>query len=113
VEEVAFIGGLVEAAPVAMEDFQHRVFLVDDQAMIGEAVRRMLADEKDVAFEFCRHSDSAIDAATAFGPTVILQDLVMAGINGLDMVRRFRGLPATSHVPIIVLSGKEEAVVKA
>ena len=91
----------------------HRVLLIDDQAMIGEAVRRMLADQADIAFEFCHDADAALDAAAAFKPTVILQDLVMPGINGLDMVRRFRAVSATAQVPVIVLSAKEEAIVKA
>jgi adenylate cyclase len=92
---------------------RHRVLLVDDQAMIGEAVRRMLADQPDITFEFCGDADLALDAALAFRPTVILQDLVMPGIDGLDMVRRFRSVAATAQVPVIVLSAKEEAVVKA
>jgi len=92
---------------------RHRVLLVDDQAMIGEAVRRMLADQPDIAFEFCRDADAAMDAATAFRPTLILQDLVMPEIDGLDMVRRFRSVAATAQVPVIVLSAREEAVVKA
>jgi adenylate cyclase len=96
-----------------MEASPHRVFLVDDQAMIGEAVRRMLADQPDVTYAFCGDAAAALDAAAAFNPTVILQDLVMPGIDGLDMVRRFRELPATSSVPVIVLSAREEAVVKA
>jgi DNA-binding response OmpR family regulator len=96
-----------------MEDSQHCVFLVDDQAMIGEAVRRMLADQADVAFAFCQDGDAAPDAAVAFKPTVILQDLVMPSIHGLDMVRRFRSASATAQVPVIVLSAREEAVVKA
>lgn len=91
----------------------HRVLLVDDQAMIGEAVRRSLAGQADIAFEFCRDADTALDVAAAFQPTVILQDLVMPGIDGLDMVRRFRSASATAQVPVIVLSAKEEAVVKA
>ena len=96
-----------------MEDSQYRVFLVDDQAMIGEAVRRMLSDHADITFEFCRDADAALDAAVAFKPTVILQDLVMPSIHGLDMVRRFRSASATAQVPVIVLSAREEAVVKA
>ena len=91
----------------------HRVLLVDDQAMIGEAVRRLLAGQADIAFEFCHDADAALDVAAAFQPTIILQDLVMPGIDGLDMVRRFRSASATAQVPVIVLSGKEEAVVKA
>ncbi|NBW96272.1 MAG: response regulator, partial [Planctomycetia bacterium] len=72
-----------------------------------------LADQPGITFEFCREADAALDAATAFRPTVILQDLVMPGIDGLDMVRRFRAVTATAQVPVIVLSAKEEAVVKA
>ena len=96
-----------------MEDSQYRGFLVDDQAMIGEAVRRMLSDHADITFEVCRDADAALDAAVAFKPTVILQDLVMPSIHGLDMVRRFRSASATAQVPVIVLSAREEAVVKA
>ena len=91
----------------------HRVLLIDDQAMIGEAVKRMLAQQPDVAFEFCPEADAALDAALAFRPTVILQDLVMPGINGLDMVGRFRSVPETEQIPVIVLSAREEALVKA
>jgi len=98
---------------VSIDPLPHRVLLVDDQPMIGEAVRRMLADEPDIRFEFCRDAEQSIAVAASFAPTVILQDLVMPGINGLDMVRRFRALPGTAQVPIIVLSGRDEAVVKA
>ncbi len=92
---------------------RHRVLLVDDQPMIGEAVRRLIAGEADIAVEFCRDADAALDAVAHFQPTVILQDLVMPGIEGLDMVRRFRAVSTTTHVPVIVLSAKEEPAVKA
>jgi hypothetical protein len=44
---------------------------------------------------------------------VILQDLIMPGIDGLEMVGHFRRNPATAAVPVIVLSAREEPVVKA
>jgi class 3 adenylate cyclase len=91
----------------------HRVLLIDDQAMIGEAVRRLLADQTDVAYDFCRDWTQAVDTATAFQPTVILQDLIMPGIDGLEMVGHFRRNPVTADVPVIVLSAREEPVVKA
>ena len=96
-----------------MQPASHRVLLVDDQAMIGEAVRRLLAGEPEIAFEFCRDADAAIALATAFQPTVILQDLVMPGIDGLDIVRRFRADATLADVPVIVLSAREEPLVKA
>ena len=91
----------------------HRVLLVDDQAMIGEAVRRLLADESDIVYEFCRTAETAVNVAATFRPSVILQDLVMPGIDGLDMVGRFRAAVATADVPVIMLSAREEPLVKA
>ncbi len=94
---------------------QHRitVLLVDDQAMIGEALRRMLAPEQDIDFHFCQDPTKAIKAANRIHPTVILQDLVMPEIDGLTLVRYYRANPSTRNVPLIVLSSKEEALTKA
>ncbi len=89
------------------------VLLVDDQAMIGEVVRRMLASETDIEFHACRDAAKALDTALRIRPTVILQDLVMPDIDGLTLVKSYREEPATREVPLIVLSTKEEPAVKA
>jgi sigma-B regulation protein RsbU (phosphoserine phosphatase) len=90
-----------------------RVLLVDDQAIVGETVRRLLAEEADLDFHFCPNPAEAIPTANRVQPTVILQDLVMPDIDGLQLVKFFRANPATRDTPMIVLSGKEEPVTKA
>lgn len=100
----------IAAAPVVP---RHRVLVVDDQALIGTSVQRMLAGQADMEVQFRRDATSAVQAAISFGPTVILQDLVMPDVAGAEMVRRFRALPETAHVPVIVLSAVEEPAVKA
>ena len=87
--------------------------LVDDQAMIGEAVRRMLASQDDIEYRYCDNPLEAIETAREWKPTVILQDLVMPDVDGLDLVRDYRADDATSLVPIVVLSSREEAATKA
>ena len=89
------------------------VLLVDDQPIVGEAVRRMLAPEKDIVFHYCQDPTAAIKMATELSPTVILQDLVMPEVDGLTLVKFFRGHKKLKEVPLIVLSSKEEAVTKA
>ncbi|MCE9632438.1 MAG: fused response regulator/phosphatase [Planctomycetia bacterium] len=89
------------------------VLLVDDQPIIGEAVRRMLAGEEGISFHYCKDAPAALDKAAEVRPTVILQDLVMPEIDGLSLVRRFRADERFRDVPIIVLSTKEEPAVKA
>jgi sigma-B regulation protein RsbU (phosphoserine phosphatase) len=89
------------------------VLLVDDQPIVGEAVRRMLAPENDIVYHFCSDPAAALDIANRVQPTVILQDLVMPDVDGLTLVKFFRANEATRQVPMIVLSSKEEPVVKA
>jgi CheY-like chemotaxis protein/HPt (histidine-containing phosphotransfer) domain-containing protein len=88
------------------------VLLVDDQAMVCEAVRRALANQTDIDFHYCADAREALSIANHLKPTVILQDLVMPGIDGLTLVGQFRAHSATKDVPIIVLSTNENPQVK-
>lgn len=90
-----------------------KVLLVDDQAIVGETVRLMLAGEPDLEFRFCPDPSAAIDVANEFRPTVILQDLVMPEVDGLLLVKFYRANPATRDTPLVVLSSKEDPAVKA
>jgi signal transduction histidine kinase len=86
--------------------------LVDDQAMVAEAVRRMLLSEPDIDFHYCHDPDRAVDVAAVLKPTVILQDLVMPGIDGLSLLSAYRADSRTKDIPVVVLSSAEEAATK-
>ena len=108
----------LEAARAALEtaalsDVPIMVLLVDDQAIVAEAVRRALANEDGIDLHYCANADEAIHAATHTRPTVILQDLVMPGIDGLTLVKAYRTNTKLRDVPIIVLSTKEEPTIKS
>ncbi len=90
-----------------------KVLLVDDQAIIGEAVRRVLSAEPNFSFHFCSDATQALAKAIEIQPTVILQDLVMPQTDGLTLVREYRANSATATIPIIVLSTKEEPKIKS
>jgi len=96
-----------------LENFPITVLLVDDQVIVAEAVRRMLADQKDIRFHYCNDPANAIQIAADVKPTVILQDLVMPDIDGLTLVKYFRANPSTKEIPLIVLSVKEDPKIKA
>ncbi|UCD66549.1 MAG: diguanylate cyclase [Deltaproteobacteria bacterium] len=98
---------------LSLEHHKITVLLIDDQAMIAEAVRRSLSSEEDIEFQYCQDPTKAIKLAADIDATVILQDLVMPDIDGLMMVRYFRVNKSTSKIPIIVLSTKEEATIKS
>ncbi|HRY42601.1 MAG TPA: SpoIIE family protein phosphatase [Thermoanaerobaculia bacterium] len=102
-----------ETGPVSPSSRPVTVLLVDDQAIVGAAVRRMLQPEEGIVFHHCSDPTKAIETAESVEPTVILQDLVMPGVDGLDLVTKYRETASTRDVPIVVLSTREEPETKA
>jgi signal transduction histidine kinase/HPt (histidine-containing phosphotransfer) domain-containing protein len=96
----------------ALRDYRVTVLLVDDQSMVCEAVRRALTNQTDVDFHYCADAREAVTVANDIKPTVILQDLVMPGIDGLTLVSQYRNNPNTRSIPIIVLSTNDNPQVK-
>jgi signal transduction histidine kinase len=98
--------------PQIQPEYHVMVLLVDDQVMVCEAIRRALATETDIDFHYCADAREAMNVATHTRPTVILQDLVMPGVDGLTLVSRYRTNSATKDIPIIVLSTNDDPHVK-
>ncbi len=84
------------------------VLLVDDQPIVGAAVKQMLAGETDIAFHFCDSAEKAVAMAESIAPTTILQDLVMPKLDGYTMLQRYREHASTADIPVIILSSKED-----
>ena len=89
------------------------VLLVDDQPMVAEGIRRMIADEPDIDFHYCADPKQAVQTAAEIHATVILQDLVMPDVDGMTLVRFYRNNPATRNIPVIVLSSKDDPNIKS
>jgi two-component system chemotaxis family response regulator WspR len=97
---------------MGFNQYRMMVLLVDDQPIIGEAIRRLLSQEVDIGLHYCSEPLRALEEANRTKPTVILQDLVMPDIDGIELVRRYRSNPETTDIPIIVLSTREDPQVK-
>ncbi len=86
-----------------------KVLVVDDEPQIRRVLRVILAGERYEVFE-ARSGESALMRFREFLPDLVLLDLNMPGMGGLETCRSIR---ETSDVPIIVLTvhgGEEEKV---
>lgn len=88
-----------------------RVLVVDDEEQMQRTLRRNLA-AREYEVMVASDGEEALDQAAEREPDVVLLDLVMPGMDGLEFTRRFR---EWSKAPIIVLSaiGEERAKVQA
>lgn len=90
-----------------------RVLLVDDQRIIAEAVRRSLQGQSDIDFHWTPQGTHALQEALEWKPTVVLQDLVMPDADGFAVVQQFRQHEDMQHVPIVVLTTRDDPQLKA
>jgi two-component system, cell cycle response regulator len=80
-----------------------RVLVVDDSL----AVRTLLATRLSAhghEVEEAPDAEVAMDRAVASVPDVVITDLVMAGLSGVQLCRLLRSDPATAHVPVVLLT---------
>jgi two-component system, OmpR family, KDP operon response regulator KdpE len=87
------------------------ILAVDDEPQILEALSTIL-EPRGYRLRTAPNGPMALDAITAERPDVVLLDLVMPGMNGVEVCRRLRSF---SRVPILVLSAlaDEQQKVKA
>jgi diguanylate cyclase (GGDEF)-like protein len=97
---------------VMMEDEILRVLVVDDQPIILEAVRRMLASATELQVHSTSDPGAAIDTALRVRPHVVLLDLNMEPVDGLDVLAQLRALPELADVSVVMLSAAEEPETK-
>ena len=81
-----------------------RIFVVDDNADAAETLSAMLRlDGHDVTmFQTAR---SALDAAETIAPEVVLLDLGMPEMDGIELARQLRSVPATADATLIAVTG--------
>lgn len=89
-----------------------RVLVIDDQAIILEAVRGMLADAGDL--EVHLHSDpaTAFETALRIRPDVVLLDFNMEPFDGLQLLSLIRAHPDLTDVSVVMLSAEEDPATK-
>ncbi|MFM9877571.1 MAG: MtrAB system response regulator MtrA [Rhodoglobus sp.] len=81
-----------------------RILVVDDDTALAEMIGIVLRTE---GFEphFCEDGGSAVDAFRVANPDLVLLDLMLPGLSGIDVCARIR---EESGVPIIMLTAKSD-----
>jgi two-component system alkaline phosphatase synthesis response regulator PhoP len=86
---------------------KEKILLVEDAEDILELVRYNLTKEGWQVF--CALSgEEALAVVQKYNFDVILLDIMLPGIDGLEVCRRLRRDPSTAHIPVIMLTAKSE-----
>jgi len=89
------------------------VLVVDDSAAARRAVGELLASHKDLKVAYARDGREGLAAIPREAPSVILTDLVMPDMEGLELIQEVR--IQYPHIPVILMTafGSEEVAMRA
>ena len=91
-------------ANIAPETMERSVLYVEDNPANLALIERLVSGRPDLHLVTAVDGYSGIERARACLPQVILMDINLPGISGLDALRILRADPATAHIPIIAIS---------
>ena len=81
-----------------------KILLVEDDEMICDMLSRHL-QRRDYKVIVATNGDESLSMAESEQPDVILMDMNMPIMDGLEATRLIKKNPATAHIPIVILSG--------
>ena len=87
----------------------NKVLVVEDEPDILEMVRYNL-DQAGLDVETAEDAECALQSVQEILPDLIILDLMLPGIDGLDMCRQLKQDPRTRHIPILMLTARKEEV---
>ncbi|MGA2133600.1 MAG: PAS domain S-box protein [Bryobacteraceae bacterium] len=82
----------------------HTLLYVEDNPANLKLIEQLIARRPDMRLLTARDGDLGIHLARANQPEVILMDINLPGISGIEALRILRADPATAHIPIVALS---------
>ena len=85
-----------------------KVLIIDDSTTIVALLRRMMRQNDFETLE-AGDAEGGIELAKTEVPHLIFLDIVLPGMNGFNALRVLRRDPLTRHIPIIMISGNEQA----
>ena len=83
------------------------ILIVEDEEDIAELLEYNL-QRQGYATTGVGSGEDGLNAVRDARPDLILLDLMLPGLNGLDVCRRLKAEPATKTIPVIMLTAKGE-----
>ena len=89
---------------VAAREMRPRILFVEDERTVREHIAEALADEFVV--DTAADGEQALHVVLRIKPELIVTDIVMPTIDGVELVRTLRNTPSTAAIPVLLISGR-------
>ncbi|MGB0086131.1 MAG: response regulator [Rhodomicrobiaceae bacterium] len=85
-----------------------RITYVEDEPHIREIVQLALEELGGFTLQVCESGAEALDTVPKFHPDLVMLDVMMPGMNGIQTFRSLRQLPEVAETPIVFVTAKAQ-----
>ena len=86
-----------------------KVLIVDDEPLAQQRLQQMLKEHAQVSEVILANNGlQAVESTQENKPDVVLMDIVMPGLNGFQATRQLSKDPSTQHIPVIIVTTKDQ-----
>ena len=86
-----------------MTTLKAKILVVEDNSNVGDIIQTALKSF-DYDVMLVRRGREAVEAASSYSPQLILTDLSLPGLDGIEAARRIRRNPKTQSVPMVAIT---------
>ncbi len=110
----AVFGQLLVEAPKQTVDTKPIILIVEDDLMYAALIRDVLDEGGSFSIRSVTTADDALSELLQFKPSVVLSDYALPSrvgaslLNGIDLLKKIRSIPAVAHTPVVMMSGHED-----
>jgi DNA-binding response OmpR family regulator len=85
-----------------------RVLVAEDEPDIADALRQALTERLDIELDIVANGALVMDSVVARRPDLLILDVALPGLNGLDVFDLLRSDPRLQGLPVLFLTGLPE-----
>ena len=100
------------AGPVRPDLLNSKIFIVDDEAVNIKVVEKFLRKDGYSRFVTTTNASQALDIMRSEMPDVVLLDVIMPGINGLEILKQIRSDSQLKYLPVLILTAASDRETK-
>ena len=87
---------------------QKHILIVDDSPTDVQVLKQILAEIGDYKISTAEDGVEGVKMAEELLPDLVLMDVVMPNMNGFQATRKITHTEATAHIPVLIVTTKEQ-----
>jgi len=85
-----------------------KILIVEDDKVLAETLYKILVDTGLYEIAVANGGEAGLQLADEFKPDLIILDLLMAGMSGMDLLSKWQETGLSKHVPIVVATNLDQ-----